>query len=70
MEEAVEICKLRLFLKLVAQLDSYDEIEALPDIDGRPSGARFRTYERLTRPPSLEQLRDAVTSTKPAAVRV
>ena len=33
MEEAVEICKLRLFLKLVAQLDSYDHIEPLPDID-------------------------------------
>ena len=33
MEEAVEICKLRLFLKLVAQLESYDQIEPLPDID-------------------------------------
>ena len=33
MEEAVEICKLRLFLKLVAQLDVHDEIEPLPDID-------------------------------------
>ena len=33
MEEAVEICKLRLFLKLVAQLDSYDQIGPLPDID-------------------------------------
>ena len=33
MQEAVEICKLRLFLKLVAQLDSYDQIEPLPDID-------------------------------------
>ena len=33
MEEAVEICKLRLFLKLVAQLDSYNQIEPLPDID-------------------------------------
>ena len=33
MEEAVEICKLRLFLKLVAQLERYDEIEPLPDID-------------------------------------
>ncbi len=31
MEEAVEICKLRFFLKLVAQLDSYDQIEPLPD---------------------------------------
>ena len=33
MEEAVEICKLRLFLKLVAQLDSFEQIEPLPDID-------------------------------------
>src|SRR5207244_1143619 len=33
MEEAVEICKLRLFLKLVAQVDSADQIEPLPDID-------------------------------------
>ena len=33
MEEAVEICKLRLFLKLVAQLEPGDRIEPLPDID-------------------------------------
>ena len=33
MEEAVEICRLRLFLKLVAQLESYEQIEPLPDID-------------------------------------
>lgn len=33
MEEAVEICKLRLFLKLVAQVDRVEEIEPLPDID-------------------------------------
>ena len=33
MEEAVEICKLRLFLKLVAQLKSVGQIEPLPDID-------------------------------------
>lgn len=33
MEEAVEICKLRLFLKLVAQVESADQIEPLPDID-------------------------------------
>src|SRR5215207_7437132 len=33
MEEAVEICKLRLFLKLVAQLETYKQIEPLPDID-------------------------------------
>ena len=33
MEEAVEICKLRLFLKLAAQLETGQEIEPLPDID-------------------------------------
>ncbi len=32
-EEAVEICKLRLFLKLVAQVDDVEKIEPLPDID-------------------------------------
>ena len=32
-DEAVEICKLRLFLKLVAQIDSVNHIEPLPDID-------------------------------------
>jgi hypothetical protein len=33
MEEAIEICKLRLFLKLVAQVDRVEDIEPLPDID-------------------------------------
>jgi hypothetical protein len=33
MEEATEICKLRLFLKLVAQVDTALQIEPLPDID-------------------------------------
>jgi hypothetical protein len=33
MEEAVEICKLRLFLKLVAQVERVEDIEPLPDID-------------------------------------
>jgi hypothetical protein len=33
MEEAIEICKLRLFLKLVAQVDRVEQIEPLPDID-------------------------------------
>ena len=33
MEEAVEICKLRLFLKLVAQVETADQIKPLPDID-------------------------------------
>ena len=33
MEEAIEICKLRLFLKMVAQIDDMRRIEPLPDID-------------------------------------
>ena len=33
MEEAIEICKLRLFLKMVAQLEDVNKIEPLPDID-------------------------------------
>ncbi len=33
MAEAVEICKLRLFLKLVAQVERTEQIEPLPDID-------------------------------------
>ena len=33
MQEAVEICRLRLFLKLAAQIESHDQIEPLPDID-------------------------------------
>ena len=33
MEEAIEICKLRLFLKMVAQIEKVQQIEPLPDID-------------------------------------
>ena len=33
MEEAVEICKLRLFLRLVSQVDRYEQLEPLPDVD-------------------------------------
>ncbi len=33
MEEAIEICKLRLFLKMVAQIEDVQQIEPLPDID-------------------------------------
>jgi len=33
MDEAVEICKLRLFLKLVAQVERAEQVEPLPDID-------------------------------------
>lgn len=33
MDEAIEICKLRLFLKMVAQIEDVRQIEPLPDID-------------------------------------
>jgi len=33
MEEATEICKLRLFLKLLAQIERPEEIEPLPNLD-------------------------------------
>jgi hypothetical protein len=52
MEEAVEICKLRLFLKLVAQLDSPDHIEPLPDID-----FNIRAGNTLVGFTSLEEVR-------------
>ena len=56
MEEAVEICKLRLFLKLVAQLESYDQIEPLPDID-----FNIRAGNTLVGFTSLDAVRQALT---------
>ncbi|MDA8239587.1 MAG: Eco57I restriction-modification methylase domain-containing protein [Nitrospiraceae bacterium] len=51
MEEAIEICKLRLFLKLVAQIDSSERIEPLPDIDFNIRAGNtlvgFATYDEL-----------------------
>jgi len=55
MEEAVEICKLRLFLKLVAQLESYDQIEPLPDID-----FNIRTGNTLFGFASFEEIKQAM----------
>ena len=56
MEEAVEICKLRLFLKLVAQLETYDQIEPLPDID-----FNVRAGNALVGFTSLNAVRQAMT---------
>ena len=56
MEEAVEICKLRLFLKLVAQLETYDQIEPLPDID-----FNVRAGNTLVGFTSLDAVRRAMT---------
>ena len=53
MGEATEICKLRLFLKLVAQIDTPDRIEPLPDIDFniRPGNSLvgYATYDDVKR---------------------
>ena len=51
MEEAVEICKLRLFLKMVASLEDVRRIEPLPDIDFNIQAGNtlvgFATYEQV-----------------------
>ena len=57
MEEAVEICKLRLFLKLVAQLGTYDQIEPLPDID-----FNIRAGNTLVGFTSLEEIQQTLSS--------
>ena len=58
MEEAVEICKLRLFLKLVAQLESYEQIEPLPDVD-----FNIRAGNTLVGFTSLDAVQEAMTIT-------
>ena len=57
MEEAVEICKLRLFLKLAAQADAVDELEPLPDID-----FNIRAGNTLVGFTSLDAVRQAITT--------
>jgi len=52
MEEAVGICKLRLFLKLVAQVGKFEDIEPLPDID-----FNIRAGNTLVGFASLEEIR-------------
>ena len=51
MDEAIEICKLRLFLKMVAQLDDVRRIEPLPDIDFNIQAGNtlvgFTTYDEV-----------------------
>ncbi|MYD35712.1 MAG: SAM-dependent methyltransferase [Dehalococcoidia bacterium] len=56
MEEATEICKLRLFLKLVAQLERKDQIEPLPDID-----FNIRAGNTLVGFTTLDAVREAMT---------
>ena len=56
MEEAVEICKLRLFLKLAAQADTVGKLEPLPDID-----FNIRAGNTLVGFTSLNAVRRAMT---------
>ena len=58
MEEAVEICKLRLFLKLAAQLERPEDIEPLPDID-----FNIRAGNTLVGFASLDEVREAFRTT-------
>ena len=58
MEEAVEICKLRLFLKLVAQLENYKQIEPLPDVD-----FNVRAGNTLVGFTTRKQIQDAFVTT-------
>ena len=64
MEEAVEICKLRLFLKLVAQLETYNQIEPLPDID-----FNIRAGNTLVGFTSLDAVRQAMIVTSQGQYR-
>ncbi len=53
MAEAVEICKLRLFLKMVSQIEDVRQIEPLPDIDFNIQSGNslvgFSTYDAVER---------------------
>ncbi len=57
MEEAVEIARLRLFLKLVAQVEDVSKIEPLPDID-----FNLRAGNTLIGYATYGQVKHAVTS--------
>lgn len=57
MKEAVEVCKLRLFLKLAAQVERIEDVEPLPDID-----FNFRSGNTLIGFLSKEDLDESVSS--------
>lgn len=57
MEEAVEICKLRLFLKLIAQVENGKDVEPLPDID-----FNIRAGNTLVGFTSVDEVRQALMS--------
>lgn len=56
MEEAVEICKLRFFLKLASAMKPGDEIEPLPDID-----FNIRAGNTLVGFTSIQEVQQAIT---------
>ncbi len=62
MEEAIEICKLRLLLTLVAQIERIEDIEPFPDIDGNIRAGNaligFANYDGLSKA-DLIDLNDA-----------
>src|SRR5207249_212360 len=64
MEEAVEICKLRLFLKLLAQMDGEKHPEPLPDID-----FNIRVGNTLVGFVSLQEIRRAAEREVPGPGR-
>jgi len=57
MNEAVEIAKLRLFLKLMAEVDRFEHIEPLPDID-----FNIRAGNTLVGFATEQELHDAIVS--------
>lgn len=59
MEEAVEICRLRLFLKLAAQVEAGERIEPLPDID-----LNIRAGNTLVGFTTLAEVEEALTAQK------
>jgi hypothetical protein len=70
MAEAVEICKLRLFLKLVSQVDGGRELEPLPDIDFNIRAGNtlvgYATEHSSTPPTRWPATRPTATKSRPA----
>lgn len=65
MKEAVEICKLRLFLKLVAQVEKVEQIEPLPDMD-----FNIRAGNTLVGYATADQVRKAFTEERKSDIQV
>jgi len=57
MDEAVEICKLRLFLKLASEVNRTEQIESLPDID-----FNIRSGNTLVGFINRDDVREAITA--------